>query len=113
MHKNGFVLAVRDSKGEVLRDTGYKVGLPWYEEYELLLKNKHDVRAVATIRIDGEDVLQGKRAIIDPNGEFHIERYLNGNMDEGRKFQFVPASDSRISHKKKIFRSMPTNKFNR
>ncbi len=100
MYKNKFVLAVKNSKGRVLRDSNNQVGLPWYEEYKLLLKNQHSEKAVATISIDGEDVLNGNRAIIPANGTFEIERFLNNNMQEGRKLQFVPAGDSRISHKK-------------
>lgn len=98
VYKNGFVAVVKDNSGHVLRDSGNKVLLPFYEEYSLLLKNQHGVRAVATVEIDGENVMGGREAVIEAHGEFPLERYIK-NLDKGRKFQFVPLKDSRIKYK--------------
>ena len=99
VYKKGFILAVKDSKGKVLRDDGHKVSMQFYEEYTLILKNKNNTKAVATIFIDGEDAMFGKRAIIPALGSFEIERFVN-SMNDGRKFQFVPNTDPRIKDKK-------------
>jgi len=101
MYKNGFVLVVKDSNGKVLRDSGSKVELPFYEEYSLLLKNKNSEKAVAKVFIDGEDALNGKKLIIDGYDDLVLERFLKNDLSKGRKFQFVPQSDERIKHKKK------------
>lgn len=96
-YANGFVVAVKDSNGKVLRETNRAVYLPFYEEYSLLLKNNNDRKAVAKIFIDGEEISKGK-IIIDANSEVTIERFIE-DLEEGRRFQFVPASDNRIAGK--------------
>ena len=100
MYKLGYVLAIKDNNKRVLRENNSVVRLPFYEEYSLHLKNDNDKRAVAKVFIDGEDVLDGKQIIIPANGSVDLERYLEGSNDRGRRFQFVPTSDSRVKDKK-------------
>ena len=122
MYQSGFVVVVKDQKGKVLREKIEKnckclsdcyclnssapsVYLPFNTHYSLLLKNNHNRRAVATIYIDGTEVISNRRIIIPPNSDVEIERFcIDGDLDNGRKFYFVPKDDSRVSD--------PTNKEN-
>jgi len=94
MYKNGFVVSIKNNENEVLRDDGYRVNLPWYEEYKILLKNKHGRKANVDVTIDGRDAVKG--LILKPWQSIDLERFVKGDLDKGRKFQFVPADDSRI-----------------
>ena len=97
MHSNGFVLAVKDSNKKILRELSGRVFLPFYSEYSLLLKNINSVRAVCSVSIDGTDVLGGEELIIRAGDSVDLERFLaDGNLTSGRKFKFVPLSDSKV-----------------
>lgn len=103
MHSAGFILAVKDSSGNILRevhrDNYPTVFLPFYSEYKLNLQNKYSRRAVVSVSIDGTDVLGGRRLVLDAWGSMDLERFLvDGNLHSGRKFQFVPLSDSRVQN---------------
>lgn len=91
-HCNQFVLAIRDSKRNILREYDGKVYLPFHSEYSLFLKNTGAGRALAKIEIDGTDVLGGERLVIPAYGNTDLERFLPSD----RKFKFVPANDSRV-----------------
>lgn len=58
--------------------------LPFSSEYSLFLKNRNNVRAVAVILIDGENV-SGNGFVVPANGSIEIERPLNST----NKFKFV------------------------
>ena len=97
MHSNGFVLSVADSSGQILRELDRTVYLPFDSEYTLSFKNLKGSRAVLNIRIDGLDALGGKQLIIPAYSTHSLERFLtDGNMQRGRKFKFVRASDTRV-----------------
>jgi hypothetical protein len=97
MHNNGFVLAVKDSNKKILRELSGRVFLPFYSEYSLFLKNINSVRAVCSVSIDGTDVLGGEELIVGAGESIDLERFLaDGNLTLGRKFKFVPLSDSKV-----------------
>jgi hypothetical protein len=97
MFQNGFVLAIRDSKGNILRESGGQVYLPFHSEYSVFLKNTKTVRAAVKVRIDGMDALGGQEIIVPANGTVDLERFmLDGNLHSGKRFKFVPAGDSAV-----------------
>jgi hypothetical protein len=97
MFSNNFVLAVKDSNRKILREMGGKVYLPFQSEYSPLLKNNNSVRASCAVSIDGTDVLGGRELIIGSFCSIDLERFIvDGDMNKGNKFKFVPLSDSRI-----------------
>ena len=97
MHSNGFVLAVKGSDRKILRELGGRVFLPFHSEYSLFLKNINSVRATCSISIDGTDVLGGEELIVRAGESVDLERFLaDGNLTSGRKFKFVPLSDSKV-----------------
>jgi ribosomal protein S27AE len=100
MYSTSFVVAVMKD-GKPLRETRSglvtSVHMPFYSEYSLRLKSKNDRKAVASIEIDGTDVLGGHKIILPAHGVLDLERFMvDGDLANGKKFKFVPLSDSRV-----------------
>jgi hypothetical protein len=98
MYNKGFVVSVKNDKGEILRESkNQEVFVPYHTNYSLRLKNNNNKKAVASIFIDGTDVLGEHQMIIEANRSIDVERFcLDGDLSRGRKFEFVPLSDSRV-----------------
>lgn len=97
MYKNQIVVLVKKD-GQPLRETeGKYVFLPFNSEYSLEIKNQSNKRAVASVKIDGTDVLGEDEIIIPAYGSFPLERFItNGDLANGKKFKFVPLSNSKV-----------------
>lgn len=87
MYKEKFVVVIK-SDGKVLRDVSGKVYIPFGNEYSILLKNKNSVNSIATVEVDGEDVLQGKSIIVPPNKSVEIKGWMR-SMSKTNKFRFI------------------------
>jgi hypothetical protein len=91
MFHSHFVLSLKNSQGQILREFGNKVYLPFYEEYKIFLKNLRSQRAVVSLKIDGTDILGGNRLVIYGNDSIDLERFLEkNNLLTGRRFKFAP-----------------------
>lgn len=110
MYQSGFVVVVKNEKGKVLREQIIKtkgdfginslpqVYLPFNTHYSILLKNNNNRNAVATIYIDGTEVMSNRRIIVPANSDVEVERFcIDGDLNSGRRFYFVPKDDSRVS----------------
>ena len=97
MHKQSFVLSIKDSHQKILREVNGQVFLPFNSEYQLLLKNLNYRRAVCQVTIDGTDALGGQELIVEANSSVDLERFMvDGNMSSGQRFKFVPLSSSEV-----------------
>ena len=98
MYANGFVVAIKNDSGQVLRESSdQEVFLPFGSEYTILLKNKNDRKAVAEIQIDGTNALGDRRIIIPAYGEAKVERFcIDGDLSAGRKLKFVSAESGEV-----------------
>lgn len=98
MHRNNFVLAVKHN-GKVLRESNGAIFLPFDSEYSLLLKNLwNNSKATAKVEIDGMNITNGQEFIIPASSNIEIERFLlDGNLQTGKKFKFVHASNPNVS----------------
>lgn len=55
------------------------------------------MRCLAQVSIDGMDALGGQELIINAHDSIDLERFiLDGNMDSGRRFKFVPLFNSQV-----------------
>ena len=81
-------VAVVKVKGKILREHDDIVCLPFGEEYSIFLKNLNTVKAVVSISIDGEDVLNGHQIIVNPNESVNLEGFLK-NQVVSHKFKFI------------------------
>ena len=87
VYRDKFVAVVK-CNGQVLRERGEDVNLPFGSEYSLLLKNLESRRVSVDIQIDGKDVLNGSSLIILPNEEFELKGFLEG-MSVRNRFKFI------------------------
>jgi hypothetical protein len=87
VYSNNFVVALK-SQGKVLREKQDEVYLPFGSEYEIRLKNLDDRRAVVSIDIDGQDVLDGEDLVIDGNSTFDLRGFMEG-YNVKRRFRFI------------------------
>lgn len=89
MYHEKFAVVVR-AGGKVLRERNETVLIPFGTEYSLRLKNLNTVRALVRVEIDGKDIADGERFIVQPNSSIDIERFLRGgNKDAGNRFKFI------------------------
>lgn len=97
MYNNGFVLAVRVGDKFVEENLDNFV-VPFDSEYSIRLKNRNDRKAVVKLYIDGEEVNKLGKFIMDANGTLDLERFVS-DLNEGRKFKFVPVSSAGVKDK--------------
>ena len=88
MMYNNKMVAVIKVGGKILREVGEVVYIPFGSEYEISLKNLHTTRAAVTISIDGEDVLDGCRLVVNPDETSRIEGFMRDNA-VSHKFKFI------------------------
>lgn len=87
MYNNKFVMAIKVG-GKVLREEQDVVALPFGAEYELYFKNLNTRRAAVKVEIDGKDVLGGNMLVVEPNGDYLLERHIT-SLYEGQRFKFI------------------------
>lgn len=87
VYKDNFI-AVLKHNGKIMREINGRVKLPFGSEYSILLKNKDSRAAVASIEIDGEDVMAGYRYIVPGNSTRELKGFLKG-MNAKNRFRFI------------------------
>ena len=89
MYNEKMVVVVK-SDGKIVREVGNSVYLPFGSEYSIYLKNLSSKRAVASITIDGQDVLNGDMIIVNGNDTFELEGFMdNCGLSVRNKFKFI------------------------
>jgi len=90
MYNNKLAVALK-SAGNVLREFNKdEVYVPFGSEYSIFIKNLNSVRALVTVSVDGVDVGDGTRFVVDANDSVDIERFIkNGNFNEGNRLKFI------------------------
>lgn len=87
MYNNKMVVAVK-ANGKILREFKDIVRIPFGSEYSLLIKNLHNVRAQVSVEIDGQDVLDGRALVANPNSEVELTRFVN-DLHSGNALKFI------------------------
>lgn len=85
--KDNFIVVVK-CNGKIMREFNGEIKLPFGSEYSILLKNKDSRNAVASVEIDGENVMDGHRYIVPPNSSRELKGFLKG-MNAENKFRFI------------------------
>lgn len=96
-HKN-FAAAIRVGSRFLCEKNG-SVYMPFGSEYSVRLRNYNTRKAVVEITIDGKTISPGSRFIVPANGSVDIERFLEGNDQEGHRFKFVKMTDRIREHR--------------
>jgi hypothetical protein len=97
MYSNKFVVVIK-SRGKVLRERNGVVYLPFGSEYSIILKNLNSVKAVAKIHVDGDDVLDGSRVIIDANDTLELRGKMKGDKVR-HHFKFIEKTNQISKHR--------------
>ena len=87
VYKDNFIAVVKHN-GSIMREINGAVKLPFGSEYSILLKNKDSRTAVASIEIDGEDVMGGHRYIVPGNTTRELKGFLKG-INAKNRFRFI------------------------
>lgn len=87
MYKDNFVVAVK-CNDNILREHGSTVYLPFNTNYSILLKNKDSRKALVTIEIDGEDVLNHHGLIMSGNDSHELKGFMR-DMNLTNRFKFI------------------------
>lgn len=86
--------------GQILRESGDLVTLPFGCEYSILVKNLNSVRAQIGISVDGKDATDGTKLIIAPNSSVELERFIkNGNLQVGNRLKFIERTTEIEGHR--------------
>lgn len=96
-YKDRFVAAVKCG-GRILREKDGVVYLPFGSEYSILLKNLESRKASIQVSIDGQDVLDGKSLLLNPNSSLDLERFVE-SLDKGNKFRFIQKTEEIVEHR--------------
>jgi hypothetical protein len=97
MIKNGYVMAVIANGNVLDEDESKMVRIPFGTEYKVRLINKNYDRCAADLLINGEKVA---RFIVNAGETADIERYIDGNINNGKRFKFTYLNDSQVKDKK-------------
>jgi hypothetical protein len=88
MYSNNFAAAIKVN-GQILREIGNTVYIPFGSEYEIRLKNLNSSRAKVKVQIDGENVT-GNGLVLKSLETVDLERFIrDGNLKEGNRFKFI------------------------
>lgn len=89
--KDNFIVVVK-CNGKIMREFNGEVRIPFGSEYSILLKNKDSRTAVASVEIDGEDVMEGHRYIVPGNSTRELKGFLRG-LNAKNRFRFIKKTE--------------------
>lgn len=94
MYQNKLVAAIKVG-GQILRESGDTVTIPFGSEYSVLLKNLNSRRVQVKVSVDGKDATEGTWLIIAPNSSIELERFISGgNLSSGNRFKFIERTEA-------------------
>lgn len=99
VYQNKLVAAIKVA-GQILRENGSSVVLPFGCEYSILLKNLNSVRVQVKVSVDGKDATEGTWLVIQQNNSLELERFIsNGNLYSGNRFRFIKRTRNIENHR--------------
>lgn len=99
VYSKQFVASIKVN-GKILREQDGKVFLPFGSEFTIILKNLNPSRALVNIYIDGLDIADGSKFVIDAGATLEITRFIkNGNLSSGNRFKFIERSQDIENHR--------------
>jgi hypothetical protein len=99
MYDNKFVVCIKHDN-KILREFKDVAYLPFGSEYSVLLKNLNNRRALVQLTIDGIDIGDGTKFVIDANSELEVKRFIkNGNLTEGNALKFIERTSQIEEHR--------------
>lgn len=99
MYKQNFVMSIKVADKFLQETKDGEVFLPFLSEYSIFLKNKNNRRAVVKVEIDGKDILNGNQLVIPANSSVDLERFIENDLNEGRKFRFIEKTKGIVDYR--------------
>ena len=97
MYKNNFICVIKHN-GRILREIDGEVCLPFGSQYSILLKNKDSRRTLVDVEVDGENVLNDQKLIVDGNTSNEIKGFMR-NMSVTNRFKFIHKTKEISDHR--------------
>lgn len=97
MYQEKFVVSLKIGD-KFIRDDKGVVKMPFGAEYNIYLKNLNSKKAVVAVSIDGKDVLDGNKIIVEPNSATTLEGWLDGYHTTNR-FRFIELTKQIEEHR--------------
>lgn len=99
MYESKLAVALK-SAGKVLREFKDTVYVPFGSEYSIFIKNMNTVRALVTVTVDGQDIGDGTKFVVNANDSIEIERFVkNGNLNAGNRLKFIERTGAVENHR--------------
>ncbi|GIU69121.1 MAG: hypothetical protein KatS3mg002_0357 [Candidatus Woesearchaeota archaeon] len=98
VYQNKFVASIK-CNGKFLKEFSDVVYIPFNSEYSIFMKNLDARKVVVKVSIDGDDVLNGKFIIIEPNKTFELNGFLNSDNTIRNKFKFIKKTQKISDHR--------------
>jgi len=70
--------------------------VPFDSEYQLLLKNNNDRKAIAKVTIDGTNISTHGDVVIPAMSSIKLERFITDSLDKGKRFKFVALDNPEV-----------------
>ena len=103
MYRNKFIACVMvddEIVREVRQDGCDCIFIPFGTDYHLRLKNLDHRRAVVSVSIDGDDVLDGSRLVVDGNSTTDLRGFLDSKANVAHNaFRFIEQTDMVREHR--------------
>lgn len=97
VYAKNFVVALK-SDGKIIRDSNGYIELPFGSEYSILLKNLNSRKALVDISIDGKDVLDGSRIVVESNETTELKGFKKDSKVEN-SFKFIQKTKEISKHR--------------
>ncbi len=103
MYSNKFVACIMvddEVVREIRKGANDVVFLPFGTDYHIRLKNLDYRRAVVSISIDGDDVLDGSRLVVEGNSTTDLKGHLDSKTNKARNaFRFIEKTERVSEHR--------------
>lgn len=103
MYQSKFIACVmvdNEIVREVRKDGSDSIFLPFGTDYHLRLKNLDHRRAVVSVTIDGEDVLDGSQIVVDGNSTTDLKGFLDSKANVAHNaFRFIEKTEKVKDHR--------------
>jgi hypothetical protein len=98
MYKNNLAAAIK-ANGNILREFGDTVYIPFGSEYQIRLRNLIGSRVKINVEIDGQNVTDGG-LVLNAFQTIALERFIrNGNLSTGNRFKFIERTSKIENHR--------------
>jgi hypothetical protein len=91
-----FVVAIKNND-KFLRDKDGIVYLPFGSEYSIYMKNLNSRKALVSISVDGKDILNGEKLIVNANKSIDLDCFID-KLSNNNKLKFIQFSKKIQDH---------------